>query len=120
MKSGDFETFGNKNNDGDSDNDTSTVNDSPRRRSRSKRRGVDSDFISMFSDLFNGVNYKVAILLFILGIIIFSDSFIECFLIGFAHSVDGDVPTTKGTMIQLILLTLGYVVVDLMVASNIL
>lgn len=117
MKKGDFETFGNSNAD-DDDNYSVSESYKPNRYKRGKK--IDSDFISMFSDLFNGINYKVAILIFILGIIIFSDSFIECFLVGFSNSVDGDIPTTKGTIIQLILLTLGYIIIDLMVSSEIL
>lgn len=92
---------------------------------RSKRKGKKKskvnkqDFISMFSDLFNSINYKVAILLFIIGLFIFSDVFIETFLIGINNAVIGDETTTKGTTIQLIILTLGYIAADLMVTGNI-
>jgi hypothetical protein len=68
----------------------------------------------MFSDLFNSVNYKIAFFLFILGIIIFSDVFIELFLVPISGAVYGDVPTNKGTTIQLLMLTLGYIVIDLL------
>ena len=78
-----------------------------------------SDFISMFSDLFNTINYKVAIFLFILGILIFSDSFVDLFLLTINGAVDCDMPTTKGTTIQLTALTLGYVIIDLMVSGEI-
>lgn len=84
-----------------------------------KRNLKNADFINMFSDLFNSINYKVAIFLFILGILIFSDIFIESFLPLFKGSVDGDTPTTKGTTIQLVALTFGYIIIDLLVTGEI-
>jgi hypothetical protein len=108
----DFETF----------DSSKTSNRSTKKFNVIKNKGKKndkSDFITIFSDLFNNINYKVAILLFILGIFIFSDSFIETFLTGFKDSVEGDSPTTKGTMLQLIFLTLGYVMLDLMVSGKI-
>lgn len=92
------------------------------KKKKSKRRCDDDegeDFISMFSDLFNSINYKVAILLFILGVLIFSDTFIELFLTPIDGAVQGDEATTKGTTIQLVLLTLGYIIIDLIVAGDI-
>jgi|SRR6476661_23071 len=77
------------------------------------------DFISMFYDLMNNVNYKVAILLFFIGIIIFSDTFIEIVLSPINNAVIGDETTTKGTIIQLLLLTLGYIMIDLMVSGDV-
>jgi hypothetical protein len=78
-----------------------------------------ADFITMFYDLFNSINYKVALLLFLLGVILFSDIFIESFLIHISGAVDGDTPTSKGTTIQLLLQTLGYIIFDLLVSGNI-
>lgn len=98
-----------------------TFDEYKKRGSRKKNDNCDSreDFISMFYDLFNTVNYKVAILLFILGVLIFSDTFIELFLIPIEGAAIGDETTTKGTLIQLTLMTLGYIIIDLLVAGNI-
>lgn len=78
-----------------------------------------ADFITMFYDLFNTINYKVTILLFLLGVILFSDIFIDAFLINISGAVDGDTPTSKGTTIQLMLHTLGYIIFDLLVSGNV-
>lgn len=90
-----------------------------KKRSKKKCKKSTEDFISMFSDLFDSINYKVAVLLFIIGLFIFSDIFIELFLVGINDAVIGDETTTKGTMIQLTMLTFGYIVADLLVTGNI-
>lgn len=78
------------------------------------------DFISIFSDLFNKINYKVAILLFVLGVLIFSDSFSELFLTGIDGATDStDCATSKGTIIQLLALTFGYIIIDLLAKGDI-
>lgn len=86
---------------------------------KTRYSGNNSDFINMFYDLFNTINFKVAIFLFILGVLIFSDTFIEVFLNPIDGAVDADTPTTKGTTIQLIALTLGYIMIDLMATGEI-
>lgn len=108
----DFETFSSSN---------SKRSNKSKRCNTSKRRSKygGSDFISMFSDLFNSINYKVAIFLFILGVLIFSDMFIDTFLAPMSDAVEGDTPTTKGTTIQLLALTFGYIVIDLLVSGEI-
>jgi hypothetical protein len=110
----DFETF-----------DDEKINFSKKRKNFKKSRSSNfsnssnADFITMFYDLFNAINYKVTILLFLLGVILFSDIFIESFLIHISGAVDGDTPTSKGTTIQLLLQTIGYIVFDLLVSGNI-
>jgi hypothetical protein len=91
-----------------------------KRRKRSSKIYDDGgeDFISMFYDLFSSINYKVAILIFIIGLFVFSDVFIDTFLTSMNGSVVGDEATTKGTVIQLLLLTLGYIAADLMVSGG--
>lgn len=86
---------------------------------RTSHYSDNSDFINMFSDLFNAINFKVSIFLFIIGILIFSDTFIETFLVPLEGAVDADTPTTKGTTIQLLLLTFGYIIIDLMATGEI-
>lgn len=83
------------------------------------RKRSKDDLMAMFSDLFNSINYKVAFFLFILGIFIFSDLFVDGVLMSFKDAVYTDVPTTKGTTIQLMFLTIGYIVIDLLVSGNV-
>lgn len=85
-----------------------------------KKYNNKDDFVSMGSDLFQGINWKVSFFLFILGVLIFSDVFIELFLVSINDAVEGDTTTTKGTMIQLFSLTLGYIIIDLLVQGEIL
>lgn len=87
---------------------------------RYKKNNSDKDdFISLINDLFYSINYKIAIFLFIIGILIFSDVFIELFLNPISGAVYGDIPTTKGTTIQLLALTVGYILIDLLVTGSI-
>jgi hypothetical protein len=88
---------------------------------RNKRKPKDNDdFVSMCSDLLNGINWKVSLFIFILGMFIFSDVFIEVFLLPIDKAVEGDIATSKGTIIQLLSLTFGYILIDLLVQGEIL
>ena len=88
-----------------------------KKKSRRRYRGGD-DFPSMATDMIKGINWKIAFFIFILGIFIFSDVFIEMCLVNFTDTIDGDCPTTKGTIIQLLFLVLGYIILDLSVQGE--
>jgi hypothetical protein len=107
----DFETFKSKKNRG-----------SNRKQKFGESREFDEsrhDFMAMFSDIFNSINYKVAFFLFLLGIFLFSDIFVENFLTTFKGAVYADSPTTSGTTIQLVFLTIGYIILDLLVVGKV-
>ena len=74
---------------------------------------VSGDFPSIGIDLLKKTNFKIAIFLFLIGIFIFSDIFIENFLP--KNNVDGYCADSKGTMIQLLVFVLLYLVIDLLV-----
>ncbi len=76
------------------------------------------DFPSMLTDMICGVNWKIAIFLYILMIFIFSDSYIELILTNTTGAVEGDCPTTKGTLIQISSVVLGYIILDLLVKGK--
>lgn len=78
-----------------------------------------SDLMSMSGNLLQRVNIKVAICLLILGMILFSDVFIDGVLNKIPGTVHGECTTTKGTMIQLIIFILAYLVIDLLVQSKV-
>lgn len=78
-----------------------------------------SDFVSFGGNLLQSINIKVSVLLLIIGMILFSDVFIDGVLSKIDGTVRGECTTTKGTMIQLIILVLSYIVVDLLVQSKI-
>lgn len=73
------------------------------------------DFITMGTDLVKAVNWKIGFWVFMVGLFVMSDLFISAVLPNFPDSSVDDVPNTKGTMIQLIMLTLAYFVIDLAV-----
>jgi hypothetical protein len=76
------------------------------------------DFPSMGVDLVKKVNFKVAIFLFLIGIFIFSDIFIEKILP--KKYSDGNCATTQGTFIQLLLISFSYIIIDLLVSGGLL
>jgi hypothetical protein len=77
-----------------------------------------TDFVKLGGNFLTSINYKIAFFLFLIGMVIFSDIFIDGVLSKFDGSVSGECTTTKGTMIQLLLLCLGYIIIDLLVRLN--
>jgi hypothetical protein len=79
-----------------------------------------TDFIDIGKNIFSSINYKIAFFIFVIGFIIFSDLFITSFLNSIEGAVDIDgMVTTKGTIIQLMGLTIAYIVVDLLAKKHI-
>jgi hypothetical protein len=78
------------------------------------------DFPSLGIDLLKKINFKVAIFLFAISFLLNSDIFIEKVLTKFKNAVNGDLPTSKGIVIQLVMLTIGYIIIDLFVQSGVL
>jgi hypothetical protein len=76
------------------------------------------DLIGMSLGFAQNLNYKVAMFLFFASLMIFSDLFIEQILMKFKGSVEGDCPTSKGTIIQITFLVLFYLVIDLLVKAK--
>ena len=77
------------------------------------------DFPSMFMKLFEKINIKIGFFIFILGILLFSDVFIKNILSNFTEATDSlGYPTTHGTIILLLLLVIGYIIIDLLVQGG--
>jgi hypothetical protein len=76
------------------------------------------DFPSIGMELFKKIHIKTAILLFIASVIIFSDFFVANVIP--KSMVNIDMPDNKGTLLQLLLLTLTYIVIDLLVQGKVL
>ena len=77
-----------------------------------------SDFVSMIGRVFSSINFKMCLFLFFAGMLIFSDLFIDGFLSRCDGCVDGICTTSKGTMIQLIIYILCFVVLDLLIKGE--
>lgn len=87
-------------------------------KNKRTRYGGD-DFPSMLVNLLTSINIKIAIFIFIIGMIIFSDMFVLNVLSSFKDAVNNiQTPTTNGTVIQLICLTIGYICIDLLVQGK--
>ena len=94
--------------------DTETLNSNKKQKgNKYNTDDVSGDFPSIGIDLLKKTNFKIAIFLFLIGIFIFSDIFIENFLP--KNNVDGYCADSKGTMIQLLVFVLLYLVIDLLV-----
>jgi len=76
------------------------------------------DFISMGSDALGRANWKIAFLMFLIGIFALSDVFIEGVLTKSNDAEVDGIPTSKGTMIQLAFLSVAYILVDLLVGGE--
>ena len=79
-----------------------------------------SDFMKVGGGVLIDINYKISAFLFMMGMFIFSDIFIDKIMTQFEGAVDGECTTTKGTMIQLICLVIGYIIIDLVIQYEIL
>ena len=87
--------------------------------SKSLRKNNRDDLGNMFTDFCGRVNFRIAIFLFVFGIFIFSDLFIDNVLCKVNGATSADSATTKGTMIQLLILVIFYLIVDLLVQGEI-
>ena len=74
-----------------------------------------SDFVDVSKNFLNQINTKLALFMFLVGMIIFSDLFIEKIISRFDGAVEGLTTTTKGTIIQLTLYSIVLIMIDLMI-----
>lgn len=77
------------------------------------------DFPSMTFDLMKKINWKIALFIFAASIFIFSDVFTDSVLVLSKNSMDGNCPNTKGTIIQIAFLVVFYIIIDILVQSDI-
>ena len=74
-----------------------------------------TDFVKASGSIISDINYKLGFFMFIIGTFLFSDMFIENVLNSINGSVHGECPTTKGTMIQLLIFCILLIVLDLLI-----
>jgi hypothetical protein len=72
---------------------------------------------SMLLDVFKRVNLKMGVFLFFIMLIVLSDFFVNTTL-SEAYKY-ADTPNTKGTLVQIIIITLLYLFLDLMISFEI-
>lgn len=76
------------------------------------------DLVSVSGGLLKQINWKTALYLFVIGIIIFSDIFTDHVLNKIPDSTNDGIPNTKGSMFQLLLLILAFLILDLLVKND--
>lgn len=82
------------------------------------KKGKSDDFITMANDLFSKINLKLAIFIFVLGVILFSDLFIDNVLAKLPGMVIDQHTTTNGTLVQIGLLSVGSLFADLLIKTD--
>lgn len=78
-----------------------------------------TDLMNLSGGVISNINYKVGFLLFFIGMLLFSDIFIENALPATMHDGAG-CPNTSGTVTQLTVFVLIYLVLDLLVKYDVL
>ena len=83
----------------------------------SKKEDIDetsdkSDLMKVSGNLISNLPIKMAIIIFFIGMIVFSDLFIDGVLSKFDNSVLGECTTSKGSIIQLLFLVFGFIIMD--------
>lgn len=81
-----------------------------------KKQNNDTDFPMIGVEIIKRINFKVAIFLFLFGILVFSDIFIENVLP--KSMTDGLCAGSEGTIAQLTVFILFYLILDLLVQGG--
>lgn len=78
------------------------------------------DVGSLVSSIWEKINFKMLILLFITFVGLSSDVFCRRVLSHVDGAIDGKCPTNKGVFIQALLLCLAYVIFEILIVNDIL
>lgn len=106
--------------------DSESIDDEPiSKSSKSSKKQYDEedtdcndDLISMLGKFLGNLQWKVSILLFFIGVILFSDVFQDNVLAHISGATEGETVTTSGTFIQLGALIVGYNLSDQLVRNH--
>jgi hypothetical protein len=60
------------------------------------------------------VNWKVGLFVFLFGIFVMSDMFVDTVLFRISGSLEGTKPNSKGTTIQVLIIAIGYMLFDIL------
>lgn len=74
---------------------------------------------SVFEIIMNKKNTKLAIFVFILVLLINTDVFINRVLGRFKGAVNYKMPTTYGTVLQSLLVTIGFIIFNILISKEI-
>jgi hypothetical protein len=74
-----------------------------------------TDLVEISRTLICNIPFKLAFFMFVVGLLIFSNVFVENVLGEFSEAVDDDVPTSWGTTIQLLFYTMFLILFDVLI-----
>ena len=74
-----------------------------------------SDFVKVSGNILSNVNLKLGFFLFVISMLIFSDLFVNNVMSGIDGAVSGEYCTSKGTIIQITILIVCFLVLDLVI-----
>jgi len=77
------------------------------------------DFISLGRDMLMRIPFKKAAFLLVFMVLIFSNVFINTVLTRIPQALELGVPTTRGTMIQITIIIVAYIVLDILVNEKV-
>jgi hypothetical protein len=83
------------------------------------KKDLRHDMPQILASLIKKINWKVALFLIIFSVLIFSDIFIENVLSMMNDTLYGGIPNTKGTVVQILTLTVLYILIDLLVQGGV-
>ena len=101
-----------------SNNKCDDTDDNCKSSNRNGKNHNKSDFLKIGGNIASAINVKMALFLFFLSMILFSDVFIDGCLSRIDNATQGECTTTKGTMIQITLLVIGYLLLDLLIGGG--
>ena len=76
------------------------------------------DFPTLIKEMLYDIPYKKVFLLFVTMFIVLSDYFVS-FLNKFSNAVSLEKPTTKGTIIQIIIILVIFIIIDRLVEKKV-
>lgn len=80
----------------------------------------EKSFIELISDMINGVQYKLFTMIFVMFMLLSSDTFINRILSKVDGAVEYNSPTSYGTFLQGLLLVLACLIIDCLINQHIL
>jgi len=111
-------TMGGNEIDPNSDDDSGSDSEDDGDNMTNKKINRPDDIGTCILDTIKKINYTRVGCVFILFMMVTSTTFIETILSKRKSCVSGCYPTLKGTAVQGIFLTLGFVAIDIMISSN--
>lgn len=90
-----------------------------KKNGKSKKNREPSSFQSIFADVMTSLNWKVAIILFLIFIVLSSDLMMNKIFYNIPGAVKNSALTNRGVVIQGVLLVVFYMIIDGLVTADV-